>query len=133
MTNPERLDNAPLVMGIVAVIAAPLMLWRHDPAGWSVFLFIDGVALVAIHRVTTRGVEIHLNGRQHAFVAILGMLLLWTAVVYLTRSADDLPRLLPGHDGDSEHLRVVHGLVALTVSAAVLGRAVLTALSPSHS
>jgi hypothetical protein len=133
MAKPEQLDKAPLVMGIVAVVASPLMLWRHEPAGWSIFLLIDGIALIALHWVATRGVDIYLHGWHHAVIAILGALLLWIAVLYLTRSADDLPRFLPGHDGDSEQLRIVPGLMALTVSAAVLARAILTALPATPS
>jgi hypothetical protein len=132
VVDPERLDKAPLVIGIVALVAAPFMLWRHEPAGWSILLLIDGVVLVAVHWVVNRDIDLHLRGRDHAAIAILGVLLLWIAVLYLTRAADDLPRLLPGHDGDSEQLRVVPGLVALTASAAVFGRAILTALPPTH-
>ncbi len=41
---------------------------------------------------------------------------------YLTRAADDLPSLFPGHDGDSEHYRIFPGLVALMTGLVGLGR-----------
>jgi hypothetical protein len=48
--------------------------------------------------------------------------------VYLTRAADDLPSLFPGHDADSEHFRVLPGVLTLAVGLVVLGRGVATAL-----
>jgi hypothetical protein len=36
--------------------------------------------------------------------AVIGVVCVGLAVVYLTRAANDLPRLFPGHDADSEKL-----------------------------
>ena len=45
------------------------------------------------------------------------------ASLALTRAANDLPRLFPGHDADSENFRVIPGMVPLTVGVFALGRA----------
>jgi hypothetical protein len=51
------------------------------------------------------------------------------AALYLTHPAEDLPRLLPGHDGDSQHLRSLHG-VATAVIACIALRPMYLSASP---
>ena len=63
----------------------------------------------------------------HAVIAVAGVVCVGLAVVYLTRAANDLPRVLPGHDGDSENFRLFPRLAALTVGLVALGRAFASA------
>ena len=49
------------------------------------------------------------------------------AVIYLTRAANDLPSLFPGHDGDSENIRIPPGVATLAVGIFSLGCAIVMA------
>ena len=117
-------DGFQVVAGVLALVCGPLRLARGAPAGWSILLMADGCVVLSWRWIVVHRVEFDVNGRLHALVLVTGLLCIWLAVVYLTRAADDLPRLLPGHDGDSEHFRVVPGVVALSVGIVMLARAV---------
>ena len=51
---------------------------------------------------------------------ILTAVLVIVGIVYITRSAADLPAFFPGHDAHSTHHHVKHGLAALTLAVLAL-------------
>jgi len=51
---------------------------------------------------------------------ILAAILVIVGIVYITRSAADLPAFFPGHDAHSTHHHVKHGLAALSLAVAAL-------------
>lgn len=120
-------DGFHVVTGLLSVIAGPVMLIRGEPAGWSFLLIATGVTLLVTEWAIVHDIELVVMNRTDTFVAIAGVVCLAVAIVYLTRAANDLPSLFPGHDGDSEHFRLLPGILALTVGSAILGRAVIAA------
>lgn len=51
-----------------------------------------------------------------AGLAILGLVLIVVAVIYLTKSAEQLPSFFPGHQAGSAHKHSKHGLAALILA-----------------
>jgi hypothetical protein len=116
-------------MGLVAIIAGPIMLVTGAPAGWSLFVVAAGVILLAVQWVTAHDVAIGRLDLLHAVLAVAGLACLAVALMYMTRTADDLPRLLPGHDAGSEHYRVVPGIILSALAVLSLGQ-VLASIRP---
>jgi hypothetical protein len=120
MSQWHQADGFQLVSGLVAMVAGPILLASGSPAGWSFLLMAAGaLVLLAQWAITT---EITFETTDSA-QAVIGVVCVGLAVVYLTRAANDLPRLFPGHDADSENFRVIPGMVPLTVGVFALGRA----------
>ena len=131
VAGPGHADGFPLFSGLLAVIAGPVMLAAGWPAGWAFLLLATGIVLVFAHWAIANRIQFRPLHRTDLIVAVIGLASLWLAVVYFTHTANDLPRLLPGYDVDSARLEIVPGVVAFTVGAAALGRA-LTAAHPTR-
>src|ERR1700681_1962360 len=119
----RRVDAFPAISGLLGIATGPILLARGAPAGWSFLLIAAGITLVAVQWALAHDVEFEIT-RARVMATLVGVACLAIAVVYLTRSADDLPSLFPGHDGDSEHFRVVPGIVTLMLGLGIFGRAV---------
>ena len=124
MLDRRRVDGFQVVSGTLGVVSGLILLARGAPAGWSFLLVAAGVViLVAVWVISTEATFEALD-RTHAMLAVVGVVCVALAVVYLTRAADDLPRGFPGHDGDSENFRLVPGMVMAFVGMVALGRMV---------
>jgi len=117
------LDGFPLIGAIVAIAGGAILWATGFPAGWSGLLVADGCVILAVQWAVARDVEIEISDRVPIVLAAVGVAAVALAFVYLTRAADDLPSLFPGHDGDSEHFRVLPGVIMLGLGAVTLGLA----------
>ncbi len=123
----RKADGFQTASGVLAITTGPFLLACHQPAGWTFLIMASGVALlgtqyVLMHDITFEAVDT--KSFLQVAVAIASAVV---AVVYLTRAANDLPSLFPGHDGDSEQFRILPGVVMLTIGAVLFIRAVLEA------
>ena len=123
----RRVDAFPAISGLLGIATGPILLARGAPAGWSFLLIAAGITLVAVQWAIANDVEFEIT-RARVIATLVGVACLAIAVVYLTRSADDLPSLFPGHDGDSEHFRVLPGVLTLAIGLVVFGRGLAPAL-----
>jgi hypothetical protein len=119
------LDAFPLVSGITAVVAGPLFLADGESTGWCLLLIAAGVVLVAFHQATAHHVDFDPIGRGAVIAVVLGLVCLWVAVIYLSRAADDLPRIFPGHSANSEHYRLLYGVTMVIAGTALITCAAL--------
>ena len=78
------------------------------PHGWSCLVITCGAILLAGAGFEVFDIETSVQPRTVVAVVGVAALLALTAL-YFTHPAEDLPRFVLGHDGDSQHLRVVHG------------------------
>jgi hypothetical protein len=120
----HRSDGFQLISGAGAVITGPILLARGAPAGWSFLLIAAGAVVLLAQWAIIAEITFETPDSAHVAMAVVGVVCVGLAVVYLTRAADDLPRLFPGHDADSENFRLIPGLAPLTVGIAAVGRAV---------
>jgi hypothetical protein len=120
----HRADGFHLVAGLLGVATGPVLLMRGAPAGWSFMLIAAGLVILATQWAIVYDVHFEMNDPAKIALAVAGMACVAVAVVYLTRAADDLPSLFPGHDGDSEHFRILPGTLSLMLGLVVFGRAV---------
>jgi hypothetical protein len=125
--RPRRADGFYTVSGVLGIVAGPVLLLRGAPTGWSFLLLAAGLTLLAMQWVIVNDIEVDLSDRTCVVTAAAGIACIAIAVIYLTRSASDLPSLFPGHDGDSEHLRVVPGVTMLMIGLVGFGRALFAA------
>jgi len=122
MVDLRRVDGFQLFSGILAVVSGPILLATGAPAGWSFLLIGSGVVLlVALWTMGTDTTFAALD-RGRAMLAVVGVVCVGLAVVYLTRAANDLPRVFPGHDADSENFRLMPGLTMALVGTVALSR-----------
>jgi hypothetical protein len=124
MVHRSSVDGFQVFCGVLAVVTAPFMLATGEPAGWSFLLLAGGIIVLGALALIVFEVDYEIAGPRHVAAFGVAALFLAIAVIYLTRAANDLPTLFPGHDGDSEHFRVLPGLVALAVGLTVFVRAV---------
>ena len=124
MSHWRELDGFQLLSAFLAVTGGPIMLATGAPAGWSFLLTAAGITLLLAQWAIVADVTFEPPGAADVALSIAGMVCVGIAIVYLTRAADDLPRLFPGYDVDSESFRLVPGVVTLTVGAVALGRAI---------
>jgi hypothetical protein len=120
----HRGDGFQLIAGLLGVTTGPLLLVQGAPAGWSFMVIAAGLVILATQWAIVYDVHFEMSDPAKIALAVAGIACLAVAVVYLTRAADDLPSLFPGHDGDSEHFRIVPGTLSLMLGLAVFGRAV---------
>jgi hypothetical protein len=128
----HRADAFQTISAALGVAAGPILLVRGAPAGWSFLLMAAGLVILAAQWMIVNDIELEFADRTQLLAAIAGVGCIAVAVVYLTRAASDLPSLFPGRDGDSEHVRIVPGIVTLTVGLAVFGRS-LASLRPARA
>ena len=132
MAKPtHRADGFQLVAGLLGVSTGPVLLMRGAPAGWSFLLIAAGIVILATQWAIVYDLRFEMSDPTKIALAVAGMACVAVAVVYLTRAADDLPSLFPGHDGDSEQFRIVPGVVTMMIGLAVFGRAV-AAMRPTR-
>ena len=127
MSRWQQADGFQLVSGVLALIAGPILLASGAPAGWSFLLMAAGALVLLAQWAITAEITFETTDSAQAVIAMIGVVCVGLAVVYLTRAANDLPRLFPGHDADSENFRLIPGMAALTVGIAALGRAFASA------
>src|SRR5262249_60990309 len=120
MDQGQRLDSFPVAVGLVSVVIGLLMLWHGERTGWSLLVVVVGFVLVGTHWVTARKIDYVPFTRVQTVVAAVGLVCVWVAVIYLSRGADDLPRMFPGHSGSSEHYRLLQGVAVLVLGVALL-------------
>jgi hypothetical protein len=123
MSRWHRADGFQLVSGLLAVVAGPILLVSGAPAGWSFLLIAAGALVLLAQWALIDEITFETPDAAHVALAVAGVVCVSLAVIYLTRAANDLPRLFPGHDADSENFRVIPGMVPLTVGVFALGRA----------
>ena len=120
----HRADGFHLVAGFLGVSTGPILLMQGAPAGWSFILIAAGIVILATQWAIVHDVHFEMSDPTKIALAAAGIACLAVAVVYLTRAADDLPSLFPGHDGDSEHFRIVPGVLTMMIGLVIFGRAV---------
>jgi len=130
--RPGRADGFHIVSGLLALTTGPILLARGAPAGWSFLLIAAGIAVLAIQWAIASDIRFAATDNRPRLIAATAMGFVTIAVVYLTRAADDLPSLFPGHDGDSEHFRILPGTLILMIGVVLLARAV-AAMHPSRA
>jgi hypothetical protein len=107
--------------GAFCVASGIVLLLANAPvaSGWACLNIGVGMVLLGGGLLIAFDLEVE-PGRATATFALVAILLIALTALYWTHPAEDLPRLLPGHDGDSQHLRVLNGLaVALIASVAL--------------
>jgi hypothetical protein len=128
----HRSDGFQLVSGVIAIVAGPIRLAQGAPAGWSFLLIAAGAVLLLTQWAIIAEITFDTPDSTHVAMAVLGVVCVGLAVVYLTRAADDLPRMLPGHDADSENFRLMPGMASLVFGIGAVGRAI-TSVRPRRS
>ena len=116
----------PILAGASAFACGSGMLALGVPAGWALVVIACGVALVVGGLVIELDVDVDLD--IWTATALAATLIIFTVGwVYATHSAEDLPRLLPGHDADSEHYRASLAFLAFASSLLAFGGVVALA------
>jgi len=128
MPAERQFDGFQVFSGWMALLAGQIMLLAGAPAGWSFLVFAIGAALLASLWAIETHIALDETSMSDAVAAAVGLVGVALAVIYLTRSANDLPHLLPGRDGDSKRVLVAPGVTALLVGAVLVGRAVALSL-----
>jgi hypothetical protein len=126
-TSP-RTDQFPTISGLLGAAAGPILVARGAPTGWSLLLSTVGLTLLSIQWLIAKDIALDFAGPRHVAIVLGGVACIAIAVVYLTRAASDLPLLFPGRDADSEHYRIVPGVVTLLVGLIVFGRSAIAAV-----
>ena len=129
----RQADGFATASGLAAVATGPLLLVHGAPAGWSFLLIAAGIVLLATQWIVVSDLQFEALDGAACIGAAAAMACAGVAVVYLTRAADDLPSLFPGHDGDSEHFRILPGIVMLTLAAVLFTRAVIASRPARHA
>ncbi|HEV7526267.1 MAG TPA: hypothetical protein VGP92_14945 [Acidimicrobiia bacterium] len=120
----HRTDGFQTTSGVLAVLAGPVLLAHGAPAGWSFILIAAGLVLLVTQWVIVNEIRFEMTDRTALLLGIGAIACVSVAVVYLTRAADDLPVMFPGRDGDSEHFRILPGILTLALGAVLLVRSV---------
>ncbi len=100
-------------------------------AGWACLSLGCGAALLVAATLVALDIEV-VPGHDAAVAATLLVVLLFAVSLYFTHPAEDLPRLLPGHDGDSQRLQVAYGIAAAVTALIPLRVLYVSALLPSR-
>jgi hypothetical protein len=127
MREPSRVDAFHVAVGCSAIVVGAVRLFVRDGAGWSLLLVGVGAVLLVIEWGIANRVEFEIAGAPHIAALIVGGTGVWLSALYLSRGADDLPHFVPGRDGDSSHVRLIPGIVALTIGVIAVSRAIAIA------
>ncbi len=127
MSAWSRVDGFHIAVGSSAVVVGGVRVVLHESSGWSLLLVGLGMFLLAIECVIANRIEFKIAGPPHVAALVGGGVCFWASALYLTRDANDLPHYVPGRDGDSPHLLLVPGIVALTIGIVVLVRVIAIA------
>ena len=124
MSRFHELDGFQLFSGVASIVAGPIMLLMGAPAGWA--FLIMGAGTVVLFAQWAIAAEVTFTEPDPATIVlgVAGIVCIGIAVVYLTRSANDLPTMFPGHDPDTENFQLIPGILALTIGAPALARAI---------
>ena len=119
--------------GAFGVIVGTVLLFGDPrvPHGWSCLVIACGAILLVGAVLDVLEIETTVKPETIVAVVVVAALLALTAL-YFTHPAEDLPRYLSGHDGDSQHLRVWHG-AATTVAACFALRVTYRLAAPHRS
>jgi len=121
MSHWHELDGFQLLSGVLAVVAAPIMLVLGAPAGWAFLILAAGTFVLLAQWVIVADITFEDPDAAHIVLCVVGMLCVGLAVVYLTRAANDLPTIFPGHDPHSENFRLIPGILSLSVGIVAVG------------
>ena len=127
MSRWHHVDGFQVVSGVVSLAAGPIMLAAGAPSGWAFLVLGAGIALLGAQWVIAGDIVFDAMRAADITAVAVGLAAAWIAAVYLTHTANDLPRLLPGHDADSASVCVVQGVVAAVIAGVALGRACVAA------
>jgi hypothetical protein len=105
----------PMANGVFGVAAGALMLLSGWATVRSLLVVGCGLALLVSTCMLAARYELVIRPATICY-ATVSLTCLIVGVVYLTRAANDLPRLLPGYDADSDQWLVLPGLLSLTIS-----------------
>jgi hypothetical protein len=115
-----------VVSGAFEVFAGALLLFAGAPGGWACFVIGCGVTVMSGAALLAFDIEIEPGMATLVAVTVVVGLFAMTSL-YFTHRAEDLPRLLPGHDGDSQQLRALHGITSALFACIALRVAYLSA------
>jgi hypothetical protein len=124
MSRFHELDGFQLVSGIASIIAGPVMLLMGAPAGWAFLIMGAGAVVLCAQWALAAEVTFDEPDRATTALGVAGVVCIAVAVVYLTRSANDLPTIFPGYDPDTENFQLLPGILALSAGAIALARAI---------
>ena len=108
--------------GIVGLVAGTVLLFgdgRVVPHGRSCLVVACGVILLAGAALELLDIETSVEPRT-VVAGVFVVALFGLAALYFTHPAEDLPRFLIGHDGDSQHLRVLDGAASACAALVAL-------------
>jgi hypothetical protein len=108
--------------GVFAVVIGVVLLFADAsviPRGWSCLLIGGGATVIGAAVLLALDIDVA-PGPDTLRGALAISALFFVTALYFTHPAEDLPRLLPGHDGDSQHLCVTYGLTTLLVACSAL-------------
>jgi hypothetical protein len=107
--------------GLFDICGGVFVFLTGAPAGWACMVIGCGAVLRA--GVALIGFDIAIEPQAATLIAgIVVVVSFAIASLYLTHPAEDLPRLLPGHDVDSERLRVTYGAVSTLIACSATWR-----------
>ena len=124
MRRFRELDGFQLFSGVTSLVAGPVMLLMGAPAGWAFLIMGCGALVLFANWAILAEVTFDVPDAATITLAVAGMACIAVAVVYLTRSANDLPTGFPGYDHDSENFQLLPGILAFAVGAVALARAI---------
>ena len=104
--------------GVVGIIGGTSMLiigGNVFTSGWACLTLACGVVLLVGAVLIAFDIDISPD-RETAVAAAILVALAGLAALYLTHPAEDLPRLIPGHDSDSQQIHVLYGLAVALVA-----------------
>jgi hypothetical protein len=120
-----------LAGGLFDICGGVFVFLTGAPAGWACMVIGCGAVLLA--GAALIGFDIAIEPQAATLIAgIVVVVSFAIASLYLTHPAEDLPRLLPGHDVDSERLRVTYGAVSTLIACSATWIAFLSALPRRH-
>ena len=124
MSRFHELDGFHLVSGIASIIAGPVMLIMGAPAGWAFLIMGAGAVVLCVQWALVAGIAFEEPDLATTALGVAGVVCTAVAVVYLTRSGNDLPTIFPGYDRDTENFQLLPGILSLSVGVVALARAV---------
>jgi hypothetical protein len=127
MERSQHLDGFHIVVGAAGVLVGLARLPGGAGTGWSLLIIGFSIVLLSFEYVLARQVEFEIAGFGHLLRAVIAIACVSSAALYLSRGADDLPHLLPGHDADSGDVLLGRGVALLVGGVLLLGHVVALA------
>lgn len=120
MERSRQVDGFHVVAGALGVLVGLALSLGGAGTACSLLLVGLGALLLCIECMIVKQIEFEIAGFGHVVRAVIAVACVWSAALYLSRGADDLPSFLPGHDGDSGDLLRVRGVLVLVSGVALL-------------